>query len=72
MNQITELQPNDPREGRLRSKARMGLRMTKSRRALSFDNKGGFMLIDANRNFVMAGVGYNLTLDDVERLLSDN
>jgi hypothetical protein len=73
MKTITELRPYDPRESRLRSKARrMGLRMTKSRRALGLDNHGGFMLINVSGNFAVAGSRYDLTLEDVERELGDD
>jgi hypothetical protein len=44
------------RENRLRgAAAHFGIRMTKSRVALSLDNHGGYMLVNASRNAVVIG-----------------
>ena len=57
-------------QGSLESKARRlarrcGLRATKSRRMLSIDNFGEFMLIDTTTNFVVAGARFDWTTADV-------
>jgi hypothetical protein len=57
------------REQRVRrSLKRIGYRLHKSRCRLgSIDNFGGYRIIDSDTNFVVLGVRYELTLDDVER-----
>ena len=54
-------------ESTLRSKAqRLGYRVMKSRdRRTHANNSGGFMLVNASQNFVVAGERYDLTLGDV-------
>lgn len=48
-----------------RAARRRGLRATKSRwRAGSCDNQGGFQLIN-ERNWIVAGVRFDLSADDV-------
>jgi hypothetical protein len=44
---------------------RLGLYVTKSRRMISMDNLGDFMLVDASRNFVVGGNRYDWTAEDV-------
>jgi len=45
-----------------------GQALRKSRaRNWTLDNQGGYMIVDADRNFIVAGEKYDLTLDDVER-----
>lgn len=64
------------RESRLRrAAARQGLTLHRSRardpRAFAF---GTYMLVDARHNFIVAGdhnQGFGLSLDDVERALSE-
>ncbi len=47
------------------------MRAVKSRRALSLDNFGGFMLVD-ERNCVVAGGRHELSSDDVLEMLASN
>jgi hypothetical protein len=60
-------------ESTLRSKAqRLGYRVMKSRdRRTHVNNSGGFMLVNASQNFVVAGERYDLTLGDVARHLTE-
>jgi hypothetical protein len=59
------------RENRLRCEAaHFGIRMMKSRGALSLDNHGGFMLLNAGRNAVVIGSRFNADLDEVEAFLA--
>ncbi len=59
------------RERRLRHIAqKRGFLLRKSRRPLSRDNRGGYMIVD-RRNAVMAGVKFDLDLDAVEAWLAD-
>jgi hypothetical protein len=59
-------------ESALRSRARrLGLAVKKSRGGVSLDNQGGFMIVDADSNFVLAGERFDLSLDDVAEFLSD-
>lgn len=48
-----------------RAAQRAGLKAIKSRRATSADNLGGFMLIDPQRNAVVAGERFDLEPRDV-------
>jgi uncharacterized ParB-like nuclease family protein len=57
-------------EARIEAQARraakkVGLRAIKSRRQVSLDNFGEFCLVDENTNFVIEGVRFNLTADEV-------
>lgn len=56
------------RENRLRRKGgRLGIIIKKSRaRNWSIDNRGGYMLIDAETNCVIDGSKFELDLDGVE------
>ena len=45
-----------------------GMRLQKSRKAISIDNVGGYQIID-NKNIVTEGSRYDLTLDDVKNLV---
>ena len=61
------------KENYLRRQAkRLGLCLRKSRaRKWSLDNQGGYMITDIYTNFVIWGERYNLSIADVEELLSD-
>lgn len=49
-----------------RAAKRAGLRIVRSRwRRYSCDNYGGYQLINANRNWIVAGERFDLTPDDV-------
>ena len=55
---------------RLDSKARsaarrVGLLVRRSRRQLSIDNRGGYMVVDPYLNMILAGEKYELTAEDV-------
>jgi hypothetical protein len=57
---------SDLNESTIRSAAaRQGYRITKSRTAEHLNNLGGYMIVDRDRNWVVAGERYDLTLDDV-------
>jgi len=54
--------------GARRAARKVGLVAKKSRwRRDSMDNRGGFMLIEPNRNAIVAGEKFNLSADDVVR-----
>ncbi|HTQ40087.1 MAG TPA: hypothetical protein VMJ32_13765 [Pirellulales bacterium] len=58
------------REISLRRKAgRFGYLVRRSRRQLSVDNEGGYMLVDIESNSVAAGSRFELSLDDLEAFL---
>ncbi len=60
------------RERRLRKIAqKQGLLLRKSRAPLSRDNRGGYMIVDRERNVVVAGVKFDLDLDAVEAWLAE-
>lgn len=42
-----------------------GYSLRKSRKAVSIDNLGGYMIVNSYRNVVVAGSRYELSLDDV-------
>lgn len=59
-------------DSRLRSRARrMGLALHRSRSAPSVDNLGGYMVTDPTTNTVVAGPRFELTEEDVQRLLDE-
>jgi hypothetical protein len=62
------------REDRLRRFARrQGLALRKSRvRRPHLDDHGGYRIIDADRNYIVAGEKFNLTLDDVDDYLRES
>ncbi len=62
------------REQRLRRLAyKQGIRVEKSRiRNATYNNNGGYRLIDANRDILIDGLLYELTLADVESFLDMN
>lgn len=67
----SQLEPSSAtREARARRQlARQGSILQKSRsRSWSIDNQGGYMIVNANRNFVEAGERFDLALEDVERI----
>lgn len=48
-----------------RNLKKAGYLLRKSRKPISLDNHGGYMIIDASSNTVVCGSCYELTLDDV-------
>ncbi len=60
------------RERRLRKIAqKRGFMLRKSRRPLSPDNHGEFVIVDPSRKVVVAGERFDLDLDAVEAWLAD-
>lgn len=61
------------REARARRLARrQGLILYKDRaRSRSIDHAGGYMIVDADRNVILAGQRYDLSLEQVEDSLRD-
>jgi hypothetical protein len=64
---------NIAREARLRLLAsRQGLALRKSYVCTpNLDGGGGYLIIDLDRNWIVAGEGFNLDLDDAERFLTE-
>ncbi|OGO04593.1 MAG: hypothetical protein A2Y60_01800 [Chloroflexi bacterium RBG_13_54_9] len=60
-------------ENYLRRKAkRLGLAIKKSRiRSINLDDFGGYMIIDSDRNYLIAGEKFNLDIDDVAEVLNN-
>ena len=58
-------------ENRLRRWAkRLGLKVMKSRaRRLHLDNFGEYMLVDTSANVIVDGSKFDLSLEDIERIL---
>ena len=57
-------------EGKLRSRARRsGYAIRKSRRPVSIDNFGEFMLVDVAMNLIVLGSRYDATLENIEEYL---
>jgi hypothetical protein len=57
-------------EGAIESRARRAARRNgwmamKSRRQISIDNEGGWMLVDARTNCVVAGLRFSMTPEEV-------
>lgn len=49
---------------------KQGLSLVKSRiRNKTFDNNGGYMIVDTKNNFVVSGQRFDLELNDVENYL---
>jgi hypothetical protein len=61
------------REARLRRLAKQkGLALRRSRaRTPNIDDRGGYMVVNPGRNFVVHGERFDLTLDDVAGLLDN-
>jgi hypothetical protein len=54
-----------------RAARREGLEVRRSRRALSSDNKGGLMLMDPSRNWVIAGERFDVSAEAVVAIVGD-
>ncbi len=66
------MQLEKSQEDRVRRTARnRGYRVRKSRRSLSPDNFGDYMLVDLAHNVVALGSRYDASLDDIEAYLAD-
>ena len=48
-----------------RAAHKVGLKAHKSRRRESYDNQGGYMLIEPDRNLCVAGLRYDMPAEDV-------
>jgi hypothetical protein len=55
---------------RLARKQGLVIRKSRSRSGRTLDDHGGYMLLDAGRNMIMAGSRFDLDLDDIERYLA--
>lgn len=62
--QVTEAQAR-------RAAKKAGLQALKSRRQQSIDNFGGFMLVEPDGNYVVAGERFDLEPADVIRICSE-
>jgi hypothetical protein len=49
--------------------AKRGYLLRKSRRAISVDNHGSYMVIEASRNLIVLGSRFDATLDEIEEWL---
>lgn len=57
-------------EGAIRARAkRRGYRLLKSRRGISLDNFGGYMLVDVETNGVVLGSRFDADLAEIARYL---
>jgi hypothetical protein len=66
------MQIEKAREGRVRRMARRrGYLVRKSRRSVSLDNFGNYMLVESQRNLVALGSRYEAKLDDIEAFLAE-
>jgi hypothetical protein len=57
-----------------RALRRLGFSLRKSRQRLhvpNIDNAGHYRIVDAERNFIVAGEKFDMTLADVERWLQE-
>lgn len=55
-----------------RQAARLGLRLEKSRgKKWSINNQGGYRIIDTQRNTIVYGSRYELTIEDVTSYLNE-
>lgn len=61
------------KENYFRRKAyQLGIKLQKAKARKSHSNKrGGYRMIGLENNFLLAGENFELTLDDVEKILSD-
>jgi hypothetical protein len=68
----TNQELSSAQESRVRRKARrLGYRLRKSRRAISSDNHGRFMVISTRSGRIVSGERFDLSLDAIEAWLSD-
>ena len=60
-------------ENLFRRKAkRLGLRLVKSRvRSININDHGGYMMVDNQNNFVVAGSKFDMDLEDVNNWLNE-
>ena len=54
-----------------REAAKQGYALKKSRGGYSIDNQGGYMILDSATNYIVAGANFNLSLENVEKFLSE-
>jgi hypothetical protein len=60
------------REARLRGRARqLGLKVRRARSREGIENRGGFMLVIGDREAIVAGERFDLTLDELEADLAE-
>ncbi len=60
-------------EQRLRRRLRRdySCAMRKSRKPISLNNRGGYMIVDLSLNAVIAGEQYDLSLEDIEEWMKE-
>lgn len=67
---MTATQKNKERKLR-RALNKAGYALHKSRRQISLDNFGGYMIVDLYENYVVRGRRFELNLSDVEDFLTE-
>jgi hypothetical protein len=50
---------------------RQGYLLRKSRRGLGLNNQGGYMIVDAERNYIAAGQRFEMFLDDLREWVKE-
>ena len=50
---------------------KQGYLLKKSRRGLSVDNQGGYMIVEADRNYIAAGQRFDMFLDDLKEWVKE-
>lgn len=70
---MNPMYPDKVRENRARrNAARLGIQIRKSHGKLwNIHNQLGYMLVDMEKNAVMQGADYNLTIEEVESYLEE-
>jgi hypothetical protein len=48
-----------------------GYKLQKSKKPLSIDNLGGYMITEMNNNSLVSGSRYELTLEDVQEFINE-
>jgi hypothetical protein len=69
-----DAEQHDKNEDRVRRFARrQGYALHKDKAAVwSFNHQGGWQIVDAERNWLVVGERFDLSLDDVEQWLSED
>lgn len=50
---------------------RQGYLLRKSRSGLNLNNQGGYMIVDAERNYIVAGQRFEMFLDDLKEWVKE-
>jgi hypothetical protein len=69
-----DIRQNEGNEERVRGTAkRQGYALHKDKAGVwSFNHQGGWQIVDAERNWLVVGERFDLSLDDVEQWLSED